>query len=224
MEAELREKLKSLGLLSAWHLPVEEVQPEDLWKWKVYGDWPCFKCRYNLKGLQGPEVTCPECGQNNDLRRFPLWKKTASPQAIAWLVDVGWCLLISIVFVCFLLCGLGSLLVGQWVATIVCLSIAFILLVFWFRNARLWLSLIPSRKLGCLLFFVVHATGYLILFGLGAVTYHFLFDWHSLWISISLLVTGLIGYGWTYRRLKRMTHRQQHTMTWASWPIDARTL
>jgi hypothetical protein len=33
----------------------------------IWGDLACTRCRYNLRGLVGPVVTCPECGTRYDV-------------------------------------------------------------------------------------------------------------------------------------------------------------
>lgn len=35
--------------------------------WRLDRDLPCPECEYNLRGLFGPRVDCPECGQRVDL-------------------------------------------------------------------------------------------------------------------------------------------------------------
>lgn len=220
--AELVKKLQNLDEQLIWDSPVEPVLDEDLWKWKLYGDWPCFRCQYNLKGLQGPEIKCPECGQNNDLRRLILWKGIASPESIARLVNTEWCLVAPMSFLLFLVLGLGSLHNKNWVTAAICLSVTFALPFFWYRKARHWLSLFPNRVLGCWLLFVMHATCYFTLFCLAVMVYHLIFYPYSLWISIPPLIVSLMGYAWVYRRLKQIARKQEHAMTWASWAIAAR--
>ena len=44
-------------------------------RWLISGDLPCLMDGYNLRGLVGPVVRCPECGGLNDLRDPAPWRK-----------------------------------------------------------------------------------------------------------------------------------------------------
>ena len=49
---------------------VLEVQEK---KWLITTDLPCLKCGYNMRELEGPIVSCPECGYDNDITQPKLW-------------------------------------------------------------------------------------------------------------------------------------------------------
>ncbi|MEM6259116.1 MAG: hypothetical protein AAGI37_12450 [Planctomycetota bacterium] len=51
--------------------------------WHIKQDLPCLHCDYNLRGLDGPQVTCPECGQNNDLTDAYQWAPPTEKQSDA---------------------------------------------------------------------------------------------------------------------------------------------
>jgi len=51
-------------------------------RWLLVGELPCLGCTYNLRGLVGPDVRCPECGQLNDLRLPELWRVKTLPLGV----------------------------------------------------------------------------------------------------------------------------------------------
>ncbi|QDU34080.1 hypothetical protein KS4_21420 [Poriferisphaera corsica] len=51
-------------------------------RWLLSGDLPCLGCGYNLRGLIGPVVQCPECGNGNDLRNPEPWKEVELPLGV----------------------------------------------------------------------------------------------------------------------------------------------
>lgn len=51
-------------------------------QWLLSGELPCLGCRYNLRGLVGPVVKCPECGHANDLRDPTPWRRTDLPLGV----------------------------------------------------------------------------------------------------------------------------------------------
>ena len=53
-----------------------ESQPQSL---EVTFDCECMECGYNLRGLSGEPVRCPECGHLN-----PVHEVQVTPEAIAW--------------------------------------------------------------------------------------------------------------------------------------------
>ena len=53
-----------------------ESQPQSL---EVTFDCECMECGYNLRGLSGEPVRCPECGHLN-----PVHEVHVTPEAIAW--------------------------------------------------------------------------------------------------------------------------------------------
>lgn len=50
--------------------------------WLLTDDLPCLGCQYNLRGLVGPIVACPECGHHNDLRQAHLWNIKKIPTGV----------------------------------------------------------------------------------------------------------------------------------------------
>ena len=63
---------------------IEEVPKErdDSEQWLLTGDLPCLGDGYNLHGLVGPIVKCPECGHLNDLRDPSPWEKQDLPLGV----------------------------------------------------------------------------------------------------------------------------------------------
>ncbi len=51
-------------------------------RWLLIRDIPCLACKYNLRGLVGPIVLCPECGHGNDLRRPDQWQTKELPRGV----------------------------------------------------------------------------------------------------------------------------------------------
>ncbi|MFW5653239.1 MAG: hypothetical protein ACOC0P_04265 [Planctomycetota bacterium] len=50
--------------------------------WAIVGTLPCLGCEYDLKGLEGPRVTCPECRHVNDLRDAQPWLEKLFPRGV----------------------------------------------------------------------------------------------------------------------------------------------
>ncbi len=217
--ASLIEKLKNCDEQAILDIPVEEVQKEDLWKWKVYGDWPCFKCLYNLKGLQGPEVTCPECGQNNDLRRLPLWEKAASPGAVGRIRDLS-SIFTSIFIVVFMSASLSNAIDGAWGWVLISVGLTLFVFWLWTRQIRRWLGLLKNRAWGCFLILIAHISLYFALSIQGLTLYDEI-GWDVAWFIPSCLI-GAAGLMWVDRQLRRVVKMREHTMTWVCWPIAAR--
>ena len=81
------------------------------WVDQIARDLGCPACGYNLRGLRGPIVDCPECGQNCDIPRLvarkwdkPWWK---APKFNTILNPVAW------LYVMFLITSCMSLNLGQ---------------------------------------------------------------------------------------------------------------
>lgn len=55
---------------------------DDNTQWLLTGNLPCLGDGYNLRGLVGPIVKCPECGHLNDLRDPSPWRKQDLPLGV----------------------------------------------------------------------------------------------------------------------------------------------
>ncbi len=167
-----------------------EVQQTESRPDQVDGDLECPQCRYNLKGLNGTIVSCPECGLQIDVTRLRLsrslgpWYRSPAYNALKW--PVAWAILGGTI------CAPLSVILASRFGNGVYLWVAgspgvFFLLVWlaslvyiWQRHDGFWGLWRALALHGALLGYVVGTFG-----GLGGLLY--------IWTDTSLSGGGVVG-------------------------------
>ena len=62
----------------------QQSQPQADLRWLITDDLHCLSdnCNYNIRGLIGPYVKCPECGHINNLKNPAPWKEASLPLGV----------------------------------------------------------------------------------------------------------------------------------------------
>ncbi|MFW5653240.1 MAG: hypothetical protein ACOC0P_04270 [Planctomycetota bacterium] len=112
-------------------------------KLRVVGDLECLHCGYNLRGLIGPGVMCPECQSLNDLRDATPWRNRLHPAGLTNHIPNR---VSDVMTAAFLIMPIGGFKVSSWVTGPVLLestsfTIALMLVTcFWFNRATRFLQ------------------------------------------------------------------------------------
>lgn len=193
--------------------------------WKLYGPWPCHKCRYDLQTKIGPRIQCPECGTENDLNDLDAWQDVATCNAI----DDFRQLSLSGLFFGFTL--LFTFTVGSmWyyssgpkrtimMGTILICVFALNWLMLWVNSSKHT----PPGKWKTNILAAAHLMGVWIAFaGIGLMVYP---NPNSLMLFVPLIIGLTLAYGihrWIKKQLLLSIRRHDdHVLDWACWPIDA---
>ncbi len=184
----------------------------DARRWLLSGDLPCLGCDYNMRGLVGPLVRCPECGRVNDLRQPDAWRDRELPLGVRerdhWpATAVMW----SLGCVFFGLMTAGMAMAGSWpfIPGVLLLAV----LTGWGWVCRAWLRSVRESSWGLFVIVATHACAWAILGGviLTAVTGEV---W---WVVISPL--GAAGLGLMRGVIRRADGAGQFRQDWRRWQV-----
>ena len=200
--------------------------PDEPSRWLLSGDLPCLECEYNLRGLVGPLVRCPECGHANNLRDPAPWKMKQLPIGVRqrahwpasaalvsfWFfpvillmlrIDSGWGLLISDAL---LLVGLSIIwlrLCVRWVRSCHAPAWAVVRLAAVHLAAWGWIAGVAGCTGGLAL---ADAEGIFWVLGLSA-----------------LLPFSALTFVWLHRSLKRGEDKRTYRVDWQHWRLPTGT-
>ena len=196
----------------------------DARQWLLTGDLPCLDCQYNLRGLVGPMVRCPECGHDNDLRQASAWSVKQLPMGVRQ--RQHWPS--SAVVVALLAGGLGVGAVvggvaGEMQVTVICGLIFVPLFVYWLALCRRWVLSCNQVPWALLILAVLHVATVLVMIGLPMIfsALRWLADPNWRWVPWPALAlpVGLCGFWWVGHLLKGGQDAGMYRQDWRQWRI-----
>ncbi len=204
-------------------MPDEATPSNAEHRWLLTGYLPCLGCRYNLRGLVGPLIRCPECGHAYDLRTPQLWQMTKMPLGEQvrqhWpAVAVLWSLFIPFSTLC---CG-----VAFFDRHTAFMSVGAILPgVFWLYKCVRWVRSCHHTGWAILVLLVLHVSTYGLLGGfLWFMTATVLGDGNLTqkmlhWVaSVGVMSLGL-GYKWVMRELRGRERPGKYRNDWRNYRL-----
>lgn len=200
----------------------EQATAEHHSAWVLTGDLPCLGCQYNMRGLVGPMVQCPECGHTNDLTRPELWEATELPLGVRerqhWPATAG--------FV-----SLGVLATGGFTAGAVASSglisplfmIAFSFfcgaMLLWLWNCRKFVNSCTNPWWGIKIIVGVHIGTWCMLWAGGFMFYP---EWDMVTTLIGKMLptaVGVLAFWWTRQQLERGEDEAAYRLDWRKWRL-----
>jgi hypothetical protein len=189
-------------------MPDDARQPGSTETYEIQGDIACPDCAYNLRGLIGPIVACPECGRRTDVPELATrqwtkpWYRAPGFDTLTW--PAAWCLLGNVAF------AVVAAFAGSSGEALVAVSL--FSLAVWsglmVRASRVLDNRLAAAGLAILLHILL--VGYLIgVFGLIAATigiFEAVLDDHTpgaISAGVGLLICALLLWG--CRRIERYT-------------------
>lgn len=140
--------------------------------WLVVGDLPCLECGYCLRGLVGPVIMCPECGEPNNLRNSLPWelrllmkmddRRGASVQAAA-MTSVGVLLLAAFVWAMIVLDWLSPMWIAFFILALLAVAAR------WVNQIRRWRREAESLRHAIVIGAAQHLATYITLPLVGSV-------------------------------------------------------
>ena len=184
----------------------------DVRRWLLTGDLPCLECGYNLRGLVGPIVQCPECGRHNDLRHSDAWQTKQLPLGVR--TRQHWpatSVALSFLVVSFTPVALFAPL--GWIPSLFFTILWLWTCVRWVRSAR-----DKAWSIGMLM--ATHVAVWS--FGVGMLACVIFFTEKRLVSAvpaIGLVLLGLLGTLWIIRTIDRADRSGQFRQDWRTWRI-----
>jgi len=181
--------------------------------WLITGDLPCLGCEYNLRGLVGPVVTCPECARENDLRDPEAWKaKQNEDPSHMPVIAATMFVLASYMFATSILPRVGL------VMTLLRYTFGACFAVVWFQRCSRWLTACRCRRWGVLVLATHHAgmlLAVLSLWGMMKLLIHALAPLDDATWALALLAPVAATVFWIGRRMvKRGGMRGEFYPNW----------
>jgi len=146
--------------------------PDDNTQWLLTDDLPCLGDGYNLRGLVGPIVKCPECGHLNDLRDPSPWRKQDLPLGVMqrehWPASAALCSLLIPIAVFF---GFGFVYAMELgiLGFFLGVSVVLVTIVIWANQCRQFIKSVRSKRWALLILAGTHFAPASTLFGLVGV-------------------------------------------------------
>ncbi|MEO1235923.1 MAG: hypothetical protein AAFX76_03955 [Planctomycetota bacterium] len=153
--------------------PPPPSSPEDpAPAWLLTGDLPCLGDGYNLRGLVGPLVKCPECGHVNDLRDPTPWQKQDLPLGVRqrehWPASAAGAGFLVPFFACLTLIGVSA---WSWLGLAVGVGVLLLWVGVWINLCRKFIRSARSPRWGLLVLVVTHLATGATLVGLISLIY-----------------------------------------------------
>ena len=173
--------------------------------WRLVDDLLCLGCEYNLWGMTGPIVICPECGRKNDLTDPTPW----APPAIRSKLRFG---LLGTIVASFLGAPSAVLLVvtlfagpdgDGWLTA----PFAAVMTIVWLVCCRAWIQRYGNRIHGAVVLVGAHLSVWALLVGLAGVTFALRYRLASPGAIAGLLAGGGIGAYWVVKVVDREAAR-----------------
>lgn len=197
------------------------AETNDSRQWLLTDDLPCLgegrpECGYNLRGLVGPIVACPECGHHNDLRDASQWSKKKLPLGVRerqhWPATSA---ALSLV-----LGGAGlfaAMSGGAWVFVVVALLIA----VAWVVNCWRWIKSCYRTGWALSVLTVLHVGAWSLMVGLGGPCIVLAEYREPIYFSLVIVgvVLGLVAFWWTYKQIKQGEAQAVFRHDWKRWRV-----
>lgn len=190
-------------------------------EWLIVDQLECLHCAYNLRGLVGPLVKCPECGGANNLRDPEPWKVKALPLGVrepqhwpATSVVISF----PTILASFFCIGYIS---EESIAAIIPGFISLLLLVIWIYNCSKWIRSCRSTGEAFVELAVLHISSWAII---GALITAFLFadEYYTVLnmgsiISIIVILLGIIFILLIRRVIINGTSNHKFRVDWQKW-------
>ncbi len=201
-------------------------------QWLIHGDLNCLSCQYNMRGLVGPIVVCPECGSKNDLTDDQPWKSKALPLGIK--VREHWPAHATLLGVLLLIMGLPAMLIVFSIRTInigtfVTTAVVLVCALGWAHSCRKWIRSCRNQVWATMILIVLFFSS--LAFGFGVVGSSFIiFSWNVerfsiVWWVVPIVVgtAGVSGLYWARKKLRSAENTPHFVKNWKTWslPINA---
>ncbi len=181
-------------------------EPERVWL--LVGDLPCLGCGYNLRGLAGPVVMCPECGHANDLQDPTPWRVQQLPVGVIdrqhWPASA-----VALSFPLFLLgvWSIGATFVHQGFAVVAAGFFA-VVAFFWGRECWKWVRSCRNTAWAVAVLLLLHVATWLVFVGIAGV-WLIIENRLTGWLAILAFTIGAAGMYATAHLLRRGEYRQE---------------
>ncbi|MFA9476765.1 hypothetical protein ACERK3_00525 [Phycisphaerales bacterium AB-hyl4] len=203
-------------------------QPAPDAHWLLHGDLPCLGCQYNLRGLVGPTVKCPECGHLNDLRDPTPWrtKKLPTGELVRehWPASAALASFAVMVTLPVMLVTTGTALLRNAFPIVGLIALAaFVLIVTWWMLSCIrWLRSCSWGLWGWSILMGTHLAMWGTL--VGAVgCFAFFADPRGMLVTSPLLAVVLIasvtGLFWLRSLIRRADRTGQFRSDWRKWQL-----
>lgn len=195
----------------------QQSDAQDQARWLIVGELPCLRCGYNLRGLVGPVLRCPECAHANDLRDPTPWRAKALPVGVRqrqhWPASA---VLLSFPTLPVIFVG-----VITWITQPVNGAIVTIfgipLLVVWIITCVRWVKSCQHPLWSVVVLLALHVANWAILLGLVTPCVG---RFESPYVYAGFGVPlGLIGYKWVSAALKHAEKAGQFRQDWRNWRL-----
>ena len=191
-------------------------------RWLLTGNLPCLGCQYNMRGLVGPIVLCPECGHRNDLRQPEKWQSRQLPLGVCkrshWPATA---VLMSLCSLPFAPLVIGYLKHGNfWPAVLLILAVAA-----WLWNCYRFVRSCSSAVWAIGILLTLHLASWSYLAEMGGLIAIFLsFEGVSSSFPLLLLfplplAAGIAGFWGVGRALKSGEDTREFRQDWRRWRL-----
>jgi hypothetical protein len=195
---------------------------DDPSQWLLTGNLPCLGCQYNMRGLVGPLVQCPECGHTNDLARPQLWETSELPLGIRerqhWPATAGLVsllVLLSGFFVVVAIMGGGLISPGFIIALLICAAFV----VLWLWNCKRFIASCTNALWGLKIILGVHIGTWCLLWAGGVMFYPTMDILFNLLAKLLPAAVGVAAFLWTRKQLQRGEDQAAYRIDWRKWRL-----
>ncbi|MEX0653407.1 MAG: hypothetical protein WDZ31_10140 [Phycisphaeraceae bacterium] len=193
----------------------QPVSPDP--KWLLHGDLPCLGCQYNLRGLVGPVVQCPECGHTNDLRDPSAWRTKALPTGLLvrehWPASAALASLVVMIVLPFVIIALG-----EWgLGALAVMAIFGAAVVWWLRSCVRWLRSCQNKAWGWGVLMGTHLAMWGILLG-AIVPMGVMFAWPWALVGLALPV-AFAAFFWLRAVIRKADEMGRFRADWRQWRL-----
>lgn len=199
---------------------------QDVAAWVLHGNLSCLGCQYNMRGLVGPNVQCPECGHVNDLTKPELWETTELPLGVRerqhWPATAAFLslfVLIATVACVQILIELGPIAVGSLIAFLVFLGFA----IAWLWNCRRFTKSCMNPMWGVKILIGVHTGTWCLLWAGVFVFAPFNEITTVIFAKFLPAIIGVVAFFWTKYQITRGEDEAAYRVDWRKWRIPTGT-
>lgn len=203
---------------------------DDNTQWLLTGDLPCLGDAYNLRGLVGPIVKCPECGHLNDLRDPSPWRKQDLPLGITqrehWPASAALCFLLIPIAIFF--CS-GFVLAMEWgiLGLLPAILVVLTTIGIWANQCRKFIASARSRRWAFTILAGTHFAPALTLFGLVGIlllieSLNNVQPTASTEFAAGMIVAlpiGLVMFAWLKMQLKQHDNAAVFRVGWQNYRV-----
>ncbi|MEX0744947.1 MAG: hypothetical protein WD118_05040 [Phycisphaeraceae bacterium] len=205
--------------------------PDAQQQWLLHGDLPCLGCQYNLRGLVGPVVKCPECGHANDLGDPTPWRKKKLPTGVRirehWPATAA--LASFIVMVVLPLAISSAITIGlNWpqfdpfLPALLPFPMLAMVLAWWALMCLRWLRSCQNKRWGWSVLIGTHLAMWGTLFGAVGCVAVFVDPNGMLALSplpVAILTASVLTFFWLRRIIRHADRTGQFRNDWRKWQL-----